>query len=171
MERTTPARVRRFLLVGGVVLAALYALIYFPYGGAALPARLLGGYLRLEARVAGGLLALFDRTVSVRGDLIEGRFPLRIVLDCAALDAQAVFAAAVVAFPAPWPRKLKGLGAGLLVISLFNLVRIAFLYVVGARWPASFRAVHEEVMPVLLVVVVCGAFALWGLRPGSARAA
>lgn len=53
-------------------------------------------------------MALFDPAVLVKGPLIIGRFPLRIVMECTALDAQALFAAFVLAFRARWPQKLCG---------------------------------------------------------------
>ena len=50
---------------------------------------LLGAYLHFLAVLSGGVIGLFDRSATVSGTTILGRFPLEIVFDCAALDIQA----------------------------------------------------------------------------------
>jgi exosortase H (IPTLxxWG-CTERM-specific) len=156
----------RFLALG----ALFYLALYYPHDRASLPARLLGQYVELQARLAAGLVRLFDRGVTVSGNLITGRFSLAIILDCAAIDAQALYAATVLAFPAPWRRKLAGLAAGLAVITAVNLVRIATLYFVGVHWPRTFDFLHEDLFQLGIVAAACASFALWALwvtgRPG-----
>lgn len=153
----------RFLFLGAALMAVLYAALYFPYEAGQWPARALQTYINGLAAVVGFLLSLVDSTVTVQGDHISGRFPLRIVLDCAALDAQALFAAAVLAYPAAWPRKLKALGIGLVAIGVLNLGRIISLYFVGIHWSTGFHVLHEEVMPLALVLFSVSLFALWTL--------
>ncbi len=50
----------------------------------------------------------------------------------AACDVQALVTAAVLAFPAPWRKKLIGVLFGLGTVVAANLARIATLYFVGA---------------------------------------
>ncbi|HEX6242960.1 MAG TPA: hypothetical protein VFZ61_18735, partial [Polyangiales bacterium] len=107
---------------------------------------------------------------------IGGAFPLQIVKACSALDAQALFAAAALAFPTRWPRKLLGLCLGVALLTLLNLLRIACLYWVGLRAPDSFDAAHEEWLPAALVFAACVSFAGWARwvvtrGDGAARAA
>jgi exosortase/archaeosortase family protein len=159
-ERRRPETFR-FIVRAALLMAAFYALLYYPYDDASIPARLLYRYLAMLARVSGGCLALFDSTVSVDGLFILGRQPLHIVLDCAALDALALFAATVLAFPARWRLKLTGFVAGGAVIWGFNVLRIVILYATGVRWPQLFDVLHEDVMALLLVLVSVGCFAVW----------
>jgi len=163
----------RFLVRAAVLMAAFYSVLYYPYGDASLPARLLVGYLGLLARISGGLVALFDSSVRVEGVFILGRQPLHIVLDCAALDALALFAATVLAFPAAVRVKLIGFAAGGAIIWGFNVMRICLLYVAGVKWPRLFDVLHEDVMALLLVLVSVGCFAVWAAlsRGNSARLA
>jgi exosortase/archaeosortase family protein len=151
----------RFVARVVLLMGAFYAVLYFPYGDRSLPARLLSRYLVLLAHVSGGLLALFDPSVSVEGVFIMGRQPLQIVLDCAALDALALFAATVLAFPAAARVKLLGIAAGGAIIWTFNVLRIVLLYVAGVKWPRLFDVLHEDVMALLLVLVSVGCFAVW----------
>lgn len=155
--------VLRALVVGG----AAYAILYFPYPEGSLPVRALTGYLRLVAHASAIAVWPFDHTVVASGDLVEGRFSLRIVLDCAALDAHALFAAAVLAFPAPVALRLWGVIAGGLGLAAVNVGRIAILYVVGIWWPTAFHRMHEEVLQLTIVLAAFLAFLvfiLWAQR-------
>ena len=103
--------------------------------------------------------------------MIDGRFSLRIVLDCAALDAHALLAAAVIAFPASWRQRAAGVLAGTVIVAFVNIVRIAILYVVGVRWPGLFPVLHEDVLQLAIVLatfLVFGAWIAWARRPGAA---
>jgi exosortase/archaeosortase family protein len=171
LERTNPVRwwrvpsgAFRFVTSGALLMGAFYAFLYYPYGEDSLPARLLFQYLALLARIAGGLASLVDRSVSVQGVYILGRQPLHVVLDCAALDALALFAAAVLAFPARARAKLKGFIAGGAIIWSFNVLRIVLLYVAGMKSPRLFDVLHEDVMALLLVLVSVACFVAWAAR-------
>lgn len=158
--RSTRAAVWLVLRTFGL-MAVLYGAYYYPYPFGSWPDRLINVYLRVQTLLSGALIKVFDDTVRVEGTEIRGEYALQIVKDCSSLDAQALLLAAMLAFPAHWSRKLIGLSLGALVIVAANLVRIASLYFVGARAPRSFDAVHEELMPLLLVVIACVCFGLW----------
>jgi exosortase/archaeosortase family protein len=158
----------RFVVRAVALAAVLYGVIYFPYRSDNLIVRLLSAYLRGLASVAGGVIGLLDHTAAARGTTIEGRFPLQIVLDCSAADAQALFVAAVLAFPAGWRHKLIGALAGLVGLNLVNVVRIVGLYFIGIHWPGAFHVLHEEVIQILLVLLAAGGFALWARRARAA---
>jgi exosortase/archaeosortase family protein len=145
-------------------MALLYGLLYFPYAPDAPAVRALSRYLELMAAASGLVIGLWDSSVRVVGTSIHGRFPLEIVLDCAALDAQALLVAAVTAFPARWSSKLKGIAFGLAAITAANLGRIAGLSFIGLHWPSTFRFLHEEVFPFVIVVVAAAIFGGWALR-------
>jgi exosortase family protein XrtM len=152
---------RRFLVTAVVLMGVLYGAYYYPYDAGSLVTRAIDVYLRLQAAGAGALIRIFDPAVDVSATLISGRFPIQIVKSCSSLDAQALFAATVLAFPArPWT-KLVGLLAGVSALTALNLVRIASLYFVGVYAPSSFDSVHEELLPLLLVACACAAFAFW----------
>jgi exosortase/archaeosortase family protein len=152
---------RRFLITAVVLMCLLYGAYYYPYAADSGMNRAIEAYLRLQTWAAGALIGLFDPAVHVRDTLIEGRFPLQIVKSCSSLDAQALFVATVLAFPARAWTKALGLLAGVLALTALNLTRIAGLYFVGIHAPASFDSIHEEFLPLLLVAFACAAFALW----------
>ena len=151
----------RFVILALALMATTYAVFYFPYPAGSFPVRLLNWYLRTIASASAIGARLFDPTASASGDIVGGRFSLRIVLDCGALDAQALFAATVAAFPVPWRRRLVGVIAGSALIATFNIGRIVSLYAIGLFWPSAFHAAHEEVFQFGIIAVAFGAFWIW----------
>jgi exosortase/archaeosortase family protein len=151
----------RFLLWTLVLMLAFYAALYHPYDETSLPGRCLVGYLQGVAQGSATLLAWLGESVRVEGTMVVGRFPYVVVLDCAALDAQALFAAAVLAFPARIGVKLAGLAGGSIGIWLLNVVRLAGLYFAGVKSQELFQVLHEEVMVLVVILSVCGMFVLW----------
>ncbi len=153
----------KFVVRAALLMVAFYAVLYYPYRDGSLPARLLARYLELVASISGGSVSLFDPQVHVQGVFITGRQSLQIVLDCAALDALALFAATVLAFPASIRVKLTGLVVGAAIISTFNVLRIVILYAVGMKSHEVFTFLHEDVMALLIVLVSIGCFAAWAM--------
>lgn len=154
-------RAFHFLVVALPILAALYLLFYRQHAPGSAMDRVLSDYLRGVAWTAALLVRPLEPSVTVDGTRLGGRFALEIVVDCAALDVQAIFAAAVVAFPVPWRRRAAGVAAGLALIAAFNVLRIACLYLVGARAPGWFHVLHEEVFQIAIVLGACLMFGAW----------
>jgi exosortase/archaeosortase family protein len=163
----------RFVVRAALLMGAFYSILYYPYADSSVPARLLFHYLESLAWMSGRCVSLFDSGVRVDSVFITGRQSLQIVLDCAALDALALFAATVLAFPASLKRKLTGFAVGSAIIWGFNLFRIVVLYVAGVKWPGLFDILHEDVMALLLVLVSVACFAVWAalIRNNSGRMA
>ena len=148
-------------LVGLPIVAALYFVIYRSPAQGSPVGRGVGGYLAGVARASALIIRPFDQSVSVDRAHLSGRFALEIVVDCAAFEVQAIFAAAVLVFPASWRRRLLGLATGLALIGAFNVVRIACLYLVGIHAPGWFHVLHEEVFQIGIVLGTCLMFGTW----------
>jgi exosortase/archaeosortase family protein len=142
-------------------MTLLSSLFYFPHAEDGAVGRAIRALLQLQARLAGALIGYFDRSVHVHATVIDGAFSLQIVKTCSALDVQLLYLAAVLSYPAPWRRRLLGSLLGWAGLFALNLLRIAGLYWVGVVHPAAFESVHEELLPLLLIVAACAAFALW----------
>jgi exosortase/archaeosortase family protein len=158
---TRPQSVRRFLLIAVPAMAVLCGFVYFPHDAHSVAGRALTAYVTFVATMAGEVLHVLDGAVTVNGNLIGGRFPLSIILDCSALDAQALYLAAVLGIRARWVDKLGGIVGGLALITALNLARIATLYFVGARAPRLFHVFHEEIMQLAIVIGAVVTFGLW----------
>lgn len=151
----------RFLVLTALLMILFYAALYQPYAEESLPARCLIAYLELVARGSAAVLRWLGENIYVEGTTVTGRFPYIVVLDCAALDAQALFAAAVLAFPTRTGSKLIGLVCGLTLIGLINIARLVLLYFAGVHSERLFQVMHEEVMVLLVILMVCGLFLSW----------
>jgi exosortase/archaeosortase family protein len=162
----------RFAVTFGVIAALLLTIYAFPYGELGLREDWFAGYLAAYARLVGRVLGLVDGGVRVEGAVITGRYSLQIVKTCDAMEANALFAAAVLATPGPWARKLGALGGGLVALVALNVIRICSLYYIGASAPGAFQTLHEDVWPLALIVAACGEFVLlaeW-IRRGEGQA-
>jgi exosortase family protein XrtM len=172
MRRWVWRRRPGFVALALGLTGVFYGILYLGHSSESLIGQAMAGYLGWLARACGRLIGAFDHTVTVQGRSLGGRFPLEIVLDCGAFDVQAIFAAAVLAFPARWQRRAAGLAGGLAALTAFNLLRISSLYFVGALAPGWFHTMHEEVFQIAIVVVACLLFAFWAMwaRPRSGEA-
>ena len=115
----------------------------------------------MYARLAGAALRCFETGIAVTGSRIDGRFSLQIVRNCDAIEVNILFASAVLAFPAPWPRRALALVLGLVSLVVVNIGRICLLYFIGVYRPAWFAVAHEEILPLSLVAFTALSFLAW----------
>lgn len=129
------------------------------------------------ARVSGALLNGLGEPVSVAATEIRSpAFAVQIENGCNGLETVLLFVSAVLAFPAPWKRRLAGLALGFAAIELVNLVRVVTLFWIGAHRPALFSASHTVLWQSLVVLFGVLFFLLWASRSrqvpgGGGRAA
>jgi exosortase/archaeosortase family protein len=142
-------------------MVLLYAVLYHPYPPDSAAARVLVSYLSAVARVSAWVLRVFGEPIIVDDTTVQGRFSFIVVLDCGALDAQAFFAAAVLGFPARIRDRLFGLCLGLALLFAANIARLVALYFVALHSVALFHVMHEEVMVLAMIALVCAVFFIW----------
>jgi exosortase/archaeosortase family protein len=155
-REVVPTFVLRFAIAAGIMLA----LYYFPYEGRAMRG-LLGVYLGVYAKLAGGAVGLFDRSVHVTGTHIVGRMAMDFALSCDAMDVYILFAAATVAFPARWRSRASALLPAFGALILLNVLRIVTLYFIGVYFPSRFELFHMQIWPLIIVVLATGSFLAW----------
>ena len=135
----------------------------------------LNGAYQVERRYAGHIIDLpYTHTVAWAAGHLAGwvlPFPVEhqgeitlcaenasVVLrgGCNGLEAIFIMAAAVIAFPAPWDVRLRGLLVYLPALFLLNLVRVVMLLYVVARHPDYVDIFHLQVGQGILVVFIFG---------------
>jgi exosortase/archaeosortase family protein len=152
----------RFVVSFLATAGALFFVYSFPYPQGSFGQRWSDGYLRAYAHLAGWVLSVFEPHVGVSGQNIFGKYPLRIVRGCDAVDVQILLVAAVFASHVhPWTSRLVGALSGLLLVTAANVMRICSLYYVGVFLPAYFEFFHHELWPLTLVALGAGAFIAW----------
>ncbi|MFQ5416171.1 MAG: exosortase H [Myxococcota bacterium] len=163
--------IARFL----AVLAACMGVFYAVATTETFERRVFEPYLERSARIAGAILAaLGERDVRVRSSSVESlAYGLNIARGCDGLEPTALFVALVLAFPAPFRRKLWALGFGVPALVALNLVRVVSLFLIGAYHPSLFHPMHVDVWQAVFVLTAVGFWATW-LRwagpPGPADA-
>jgi exosortase/archaeosortase family protein len=148
----------RFALKCALIAGALFAVYAFPFELLGAKHDWLAGYLAAYARLAGGVLGLFESGIVVTGANISGRFPMEIVRNCDAIEINILFVSAVLAFPSTWRRRGTALAVGLSALVALNVTRICLLYFVGVHAPERFAVAHEQIFPLLLVIAAAFAF-------------
>jgi exosortase/archaeosortase family protein len=160
--RTGKSAEGRFVIGFVVIAGVLFSLYSFPYRAGSWPQRWSEDYLRAYAHLAGWVLSIFDRRVMVSGQDISGRYAIRIIRGCDAVDAQILLLAALFATTVyPWRWRVGGALAGVAAITVANVARICCLYYVGFLAPSYFDFFHHEFWPLVLIVFATATFVLW----------
>lgn len=127
--------------------------------------RLVEPFTGLVAKGGGVFLNLLGQDVRMVGTaIVSARFGVNIRNGCNGLETVFIFAAAVLAFPAPWKKRLAGLVAGTVLIQAFNLVRIASLFLIGVFFPKLFEESHIVVWQILVILFGVAIFLVWADR-------
>lgn len=113
-------------------------------------------------RVAAQVVRLFDRDVQAVGTtMASSRFVIDVKNGCNAVEVMIFFTAAVLAFPAPMRVRIAGLAAGLPLIQLLNLVRLASLFWIGTRHPSLFNLFHVALWQTVMILIGVTMFVVW----------
>lgn len=118
----------------------------------------------LLADISGWLLSAFDPHVATSGKVVRSTlngFAVSIEPGCNGVEAMIVLLAAIIAFPAPWGYKLKGLAWGFLAIQGLNLLRIISLFYLGQWSQELFDWAHLYIWQALIMLDALIVFLIW----------
>jgi exosortase H (IPTLxxWG-CTERM-specific) len=159
-SRTSPQAIPiRFVLLLG-----LYLLIgNFALAVPLVDHGLIEPWTKANTAAAGGLAGLIGMEPEVNGTILTSSDAvLNVKKGCNGVEAVIILAAAVLAFPASWARRVPGLLGGAIVIFGFNLVRVVNLLWVAVHFPARLELFHIFIWQTLMVLISFGVFLLWG---------
>ncbi len=127
-----------------------------------LPGRALGWLLERTAWLDAQLLGLFSDRVEHAGIVVRlDGFAVQVVAECIGLFEALILAAAVLAYPARWRERLQGVVLGSAALYLLNVLRIAFLLVIGRHAPDFFEFAHVYLWQTLLVLFIAPLWLAW----------
>jgi exosortase H (IPTLxxWG-CTERM-specific) len=148
----------RFALIFGA-LAITSEVLYYTI---ALDSEAFRAYLGVLTRISGAFLNLFGSDIAVVGRRISNSaFSVEVAQGCDAIQVCSLLAAAVIAFPVGFKRKLRGLALGILLLQILNLLRIITLFWIGAYFSSVFHTAHVVVWPGILITVTIVTWILW----------
>jgi exosortase/archaeosortase family protein len=131
-------------------------------------------FIRLQANLSSGFLNLLGYETTVNELSITGsRYSVSVAKGCDGVESMALLAGAILVFPLPFRLKWPGLLAGLGILFLLNILRIAGLYMAGIHWPSAFELLHTHGGFVLfttfsvLLVIVWISWAIKKTRPAD----
>jgi len=114
------------------------------------------------ASQAAWILKTLGMEVTTSGIIISGEgFSVKIGANCNAIFEMFLFLSAVIAFPALLKEKLIGGILGAIFIYLINLLRIAFLFLVGIYSPQYFEVIHLYIMQSVYIVLIAMLWLFW----------
>lgn len=159
----------RFLLWFLVLQAVLFGLELTPW----VQQGLVVPWTHRLAVISAGIVQFFDPQVLAYGKVLQSArngFAVSIEAGCNGVEATIVLVAAILAFPAPWQRKLAGLAIGIVAVHGLNIVRVISLFYLG-QWNFSvFEWAHLYVWQALIMLDVLLVWLLWVRtlpRPGA----
>jgi len=154
-RRLTPAQrfVLRFFALLWLLSVALWVTALHQYLGP-IQAAIASAAVQI-ARVAGS-------QASASNDLIRaGTLLIEINHECTGVFVLFIFAAFVFAYPARPRWRLAGLIAGVALLSLVNILRLAMLVRLAELWPSSFEHFHEYVWQGIFLGMTVFAALYW----------
>jgi len=114
------------------------------------------------AAASAKILAWLGYHTSVNGTVIfSSEFDLNIKRGCDAIEATALFIAAILSFPAPIKRKILGIIIGIVTFVLVNFIRIITLFITGLKHPALFNFMHDQIWQIIYIAIAVLLLLLW----------
>jgi exosortase H (IPTLxxWG-CTERM-specific) len=116
------------------------------------------------AAISADIVKLFDPQVVADGKVLQSvrnGFAVSIEAGCNGVEATIVLVAAILAFPAPWKRKLVGLAVGVTAVQGLNVIRVISLFYLGQWSQDAFEFAHQYVWQALIMLDVLIVWLLW----------
>ncbi len=116
------------------------------------------------ARVTADLLQTLGFSVQLEPNNVlrhENNTAVRIVWACTGLKQAYIFICIIAFYRGPIIKKLWYIPAGLVVVYLFNIFRIAAITAIIEQHPGWFDILHEHLFKYLFYVVIFGMWVLW----------
>ena len=161
----------RFLLVFVVLLAVSFGIELTPVA----QAWFVTPWTDAVATVSAGLMRMFDAGVTTSGNVIGSTstpFAVSIEAGCNGVEATLVLVAAMLAFPASWPHRLRGIVVGVAAVQALNVLRVVSLFYLGQWNRDVFEWAHLYVWQALIMLDVLIVWVVWvRLVPGTREAA
>ncbi len=157
---------RNFLLLSIALPALSSAAELTPFA----QARIVTPWTDAVASTSAALMRTFDTTITTSGNVIGSSstpFAVSIEAGCNGVEATLVLVAAMLAFPAPWRHRLRGIVGGIVAVQALNVLRVISLFYLG-RWDRTvFEWAHLYVWQALIMLDVLIVWIIWvRLVPG-----
>lgn len=100
----------------------------------------------------------------------SGAFEVDVAPACSGAVPMSIYLSAVLAYPASWASRRMGVGLGIGVIFLVNVVRVTALFLIGLYFQQIFHETHVYVAQALVICVAVALWLFWATRFANAPA-
>lgn len=107
------------------------------------------------------LVALGQETTAISETIKSENYSINIKQGCDAIAPMLLYIVAVLAFPISMKYKWQGIIGGVIVLFLFNTIRIVSLYLIGAYANSFFDFAHIELWQVIFIVLTVYTWLMW----------
>ncbi|MCP5425152.1 MAG: exosortase H [Gammaproteobacteria bacterium] len=143
-----------FLLIGLIAYGVAYLSVVREH--------VIGPFTMGITHVSGWIISSFGGQVSIRDNILTiPGFSVQILDMCNGVEATIMLWAAILAFPAPWSYRLKGLAIGALSVHTLNILRIISLVYLGEYNREWFDWVHWYLWDTLIMADILIVFLIW----------
>lgn len=154
------AMLRGLCCVGIVVLLVLLA------NSPVLMSRIQTSY----AQATGWILGLLGEGVQVVDTTVQSsQFGITVVTACTGLFLTGLFLVAVLAMPTRIRSTMIGVGLGVVVIAILNIIRLVSLYYIGLYLPRLLDVVHLVIWQSLLILAAVTLWFAWAWASNRSR--
>jgi len=152
----------RLVVLFVLFIGALFAIRWIPFTDRAI----FEPFTRFVAWTSHGVIRLLGEDTALEGvDVIGDGVAISIREECNAIPAIFIYFAAVLAFPAPWKKKVLGLVLGFPAIFAVNTVRVVTLYFAAKHLSRDvFEALHLYVWQALVIIFAIFLWIYWADR-------
>ncbi|MDA8082675.1 MAG: exosortase H [Nitrospiraceae bacterium] len=113
-----------------------------------------GVYTGMITKITAKILGVAGIPAVCQGSVIAlPSISLDVKFGCNGLEAVMIYAVAVIAFPASWKKKALAILAGLVIIQVINVLRIAGLAYAGIHYRQLFEYMHIYVAQGMMIAV------------------
>ena len=150
----------RFFVLFMVLLALMFGVELTPWA----QQWFVEPWTAVLARISASLVTGFDPGVISIGKVLRSTgngFAVSIEAGCNGVEATIVLVAAILAFPAPWKRKLLGLSIGIAAVQGLNIIRVISLFYLGQWSLDAFDFAHQYLWQALIMLDVLIVWLLW----------
>jgi exosortase H (IPTLxxWG-CTERM-specific) len=152
--------IRRFMIIYLILMAFFFFIIGFT------PLQKIidinGLYTRGVVLLTAKILSVMNITATCDGSIIHlPSISLDVRFGCNGLEAVMIYSVAILAFPAPWRKKIYGIIAGFLIIQAINIMRIVGLAYAGVYFQSVFHYIHIYVAQGIMIAIALGTFFMY----------
>ena len=160
-------RMLRFLVLFPVFLALGFCGLLIPFLHSA-----IAGFTRGLVEISALVIRLFGGSATAHQVVLQNPangFAMEVIDGCNGDDVVVLLWAAILAYPASWKQKGKGLLAGTATIYVINFLRIISLFYLGQYDRQWFEFAHLYIWESVFVLLTLTIFWMWVRRMAAPR--